>query len=353
MKRVVCLGLLLLFIITLPGCGSSSDAGKRDEFVKPDFSMVIPVLYQNPLTGVYDRSTPYEERPFAISINNIIAGLPQSGISAADIMVEIETEGGITRLMCLYTQPQRATGGIGSIRSLRHHFVDGVFQWDPIIVHIGTSDYAEQYLRKHGIKTMNGYDSESFLYIDPERRKHYDSEHTKFTDDEHLQNALSNPVYSLSTQWNPAQPVAFNFPARGEEVLLEGGSARQIKYNFSQSYDGDFRFDEDKNEYIKYQHGKPHIDEGNDSEPVSFSNVLLLFAPFSSLQTILVDIDYKTGGEGYYFYKGSYEHFSWNKADYDQPFHFTRDDGSELVINAGKTHIGIVRNSYSNKLSIS
>ncbi len=73
----------------------------------------------NPLTGAaLPEGTPAGRRPVAIMVNNSQASLPQRGVAAADAVVEMVTEGGITRLMALYadmaTVPQ-----VGSVRSAR------------------------------------------------------------------------------------------------------------------------------------------------------------------------------------------------------------------------------------------
>jgi hypothetical protein len=354
MKKFLC--LLLCFFAALPvsGCDFFAAPGPDPE---PEPQTVAepppePEYFQNPLTGLYDLEAPYSGRPFAVSVNNIEAGLPQSGVSAADIVVEIETEGGITRLMCVFSAPEKAAGGIGSIRSLRHQFIAAIYQWDPVIVHIGTSDYAEEYMWARGIRTMNGYYSDSFIYIDKQRSQSYASEHTKFTDATHLQEGMEDGAFSLSSEWNPAGGAAFNFAPKGETAGLTGGAARNINYDFSKYYDGDFRYDEASGKYLKYQHGSPHIDAGNGGAQLAFDNVLLLFAPVYGLYGELIDVDYSVGGEGYYFCGGSFERFTWTKDAYDQEFVFKKADGSDLVINAGKTHLGIIRTSFAGSLLI-
>ena len=62
--------------------------------------------HQNPLTGE-EKSFDYPEgqRPVAVMVNNIMSAnsyqsaWPQSGLSQADVIFEMETEGGITRYM--------------------------------------------------------------------------------------------------------------------------------------------------------------------------------------------------------------------------------------------------------------
>ena len=61
------------------------------------------VYYQNPLNGEeQELDYPWGQRPVAVMVNNIMANSvqtawPQRGLSDADIIFEMETEGGITR----------------------------------------------------------------------------------------------------------------------------------------------------------------------------------------------------------------------------------------------------------------
>jgi hypothetical protein len=356
MKRVLCLLLCLIWVLGLAGCGFFSQPEPQapvvDSTPEPEPEPEPePPKYLNPLTGEYSRDTEYAGRPFAVSINNIEAGLPQSGVSMADIVVEIETEGGITRLMCLFTEPEKAADGLGSIRSLRHQFLGAVYQWNPVVVHIGTSNYTTDYIWARGIVTMNGYYSDDFIYVNQARRAGgYASEHTKYTDAEHL--AIGMDEFDLSGDWNPTSPTAFPFHTGETSLALAGGTAQHITYAFSRAYDGDFRFDAASEKYLKFQHGEPHIDAGNNNAQLAFDNVLVLFAPVSGLYGELIDVDYSAGGEGFYFNGGRYEHFSWTKDGYDQDFVFTKDDGSPLVLNPGTTHLGVVRASLRDSLGI-
>lgn len=353
MRKLLCLLLCFLLLLGLAGCGPlSAPADKPAVLLFGDDTGPAPppAGYLNPLTGLYDRDTPYTGRPFAVSVNNIDVSLPQSGISVADIMVEIETEGGITRLMCLYTQPELALGGIGSIRSLRHQFVYAVAQWDPVIVHIGASDYTDEYIAARGIRTMNGYYSESFLYIDADRRQHYDTEHTKFTDYEHLMAGMQDPIFSLSPTWSPVSATAFSFAE--SPVVPQSGDAARVRFSYSNAYDADFAYVALTGKYYKYQHGDLVVDAGADNAPVGFDNLLVLFAPINGLYGDLVDVDYSGGGQGYYFCGGRYEAINWQKDAYNQNFVFYGADGSVLSINPGTTHLSVVSTARAGSLDI-
>ena len=57
----------------------------------------------NALTGQADKNLSGSLRPLAVMIDNVKAALPQRGLSEADIVYEMVTESGITRLMAVYS----------------------------------------------------------------------------------------------------------------------------------------------------------------------------------------------------------------------------------------------------------
>ena len=58
----------------------------------------------NDLTGEWNTKRKEEYgRPLAVMINNIENAIPQSGIGQADILYEFVVEGGITRMLAIYS----------------------------------------------------------------------------------------------------------------------------------------------------------------------------------------------------------------------------------------------------------
>ncbi len=66
----------------------------------------------------------------------------------------------------------------------------------------------------------------------------------------------------------------------------------------------------------------------------------------------LVDVKYEKGGTGYYFTQGHYEEITWRKDGYPTNFVFTKSDGTELEVNVGKTHMGVVDVDNEDRLKI-
>lgn len=375
MKRILSIFLIVLMLISIVACGKDTNAGSGGSTWNPDNSIANdPWMIQgsgeegsmevssakialNPLTG--ESNMPEDrigKRPIAVSVNNIKAALPQYGISAADYILEIETEGGITRLMCLFSDT-REIDKIGSLRSLRDQFIEALYPLDPLIVHFGTSVYADAVLLRYNLRMLDAMTITPACWTDSNRlASGYASEHTKFTGGAAIEKGITSANIHTDTK---SKDLAFNFvDETAPKVVPTEGEASTVHYYFfnssSYSYDGDFRYNADTGKYQKWQHDKPHVDVGNDKQ-LEFDNVLVLFADIDLIpgqDKGLVKVDFTKGGTGYYFTQGHYQSLTWTKNDFMNNFSFKDSNGNELDINVGKTHMGIIRNSYKESFEI-
>jgi hypothetical protein len=87
------------------------------------------------LTGLPIYEGYADRRPIAVVVNNIFAAHPQSGISSADVIYEVLTEGNITRLIALFQT--EIPDKIGPVRSTRNYFAGRAMNHDAIFVHHG------------------------------------------------------------------------------------------------------------------------------------------------------------------------------------------------------------------------
>ena len=365
MKRALSIILVALILFSLAACG------KKQTNINTGIEIVDPYTIEgsgeagtiavssektayNPLTGISNMAQDrVGMRPIAVSVNNIRVSWPQYGISQADYIIEIETEGGITRLMCLFSDT-REVHTIGSLRSLRDQFMEAMYPLNPIIVHFGTSIYAERVIEEKFWFTIDAMNVSPAQWTDTERLKTYATEHTKFTGGAAIEEGIKLVQIDPKSE---STVSAFNFIGENDSKIVPAdGTASAVTYNFSDGYDGDFRYDESTGKYLKWQHGMPHIDAGNEDAQLAFDNVILLFADISLIpnQNVgLTQVAYEKGGEGYYFTQGHYEKIKWEKDEYPDNFRFTRiSDGQEISVNVGKTHLGIIDVDNTKSLKI-
>ncbi len=364
MKKFISIILCLLIVFTLAACGGGNTdsgeinldpvadelAGTSDNYGTVDVTASKDAL--NPLTGEHTMASDrVGMRPYAISINNIYDCWPQYGIGKADVIVEMETEGGITRMMAMYADT-REVELIGSVRSLRDQFLEVVFPMDPIVVHIGTSVYADKAVAEHNFRTLDGGNIPSAIYVMKDRIGVYATEHTKFTSGKLIDEALDKA--KIKSESSSTNETMFNFVEEGTTTTPTDGAANSVEWLFSTSYKGDgtFNYDSATAKYLKSQYGEKQID-ASTNEQLAFDNVFVLFASIDNIEgTQLVHVDYQSGGTGYYFSQGQYQEITWGKGDYSSNFVFKTADGEDLQVNTGTTYLAVVRDTLADKLAI-
>jgi Protein of unknown function (DUF3048). len=340
MKKVLSVLLSLTLVFALfASCGKDnpqSEISDTPEVVEPDY-------FPNLLTGeLRSDDYPVGQRPVAIVVNNIRGSMPQSGINDADIIYEVVTEGGITRLLAVYSD-YSAVPLVGSVRSARDQHVQLMFPLEAIYVHIGGSTYATDMLRRYSYENLElDAMSRSGIFWQNTARisQGYSSEYTWYTDGEALAERIEH--YGINTTATENR-TAFNFVHYDEpDRELEGGEATGITIRFSQSYVSVFQYENGR--YYKSQFGAPQID-ANTGEQYSVENVIVIFTSMEKYPDgILTKVDFNFGGVGYYFSNGQYEQIRWIKGSPESPLRIVDMQGNEIdvLINPGQTYVAVV-----------
>jgi hypothetical protein len=92
----------------------------------------------DPLDGTGAAPADLRHRIAAVMIDNFPDARPQSGLHDADLVYEVEAEGGITRYLALFLG--NAAAEVGPVRSARTYFVDLARPYDPFFAHAGQND---------------------------------------------------------------------------------------------------------------------------------------------------------------------------------------------------------------------
>ena len=111
---------------------------------EPETPAIVTDPSANPLTGLAKADDwPEGMRPLAVMLDNVQAALPQRGLQSADLVYEMVTEGGITRLMAVYSD-YTSMPEVGPVRSARDQHVQLMFPLGAMYLHVGGSTYASQ-----------------------------------------------------------------------------------------------------------------------------------------------------------------------------------------------------------------
>ncbi len=311
----------------------------------------IPVKKReyNYITGEALKDTDSTERPVAIMVDNSKFAQPQYGISKADIIYEMVTEGGITRLMAVFSDLDNVEY-VGPVRSARDQFVQFVLPLNAIYVHIGTSIYASNMLNAYNYQDIDGlYLGVTSFDFDKEREKTYAHEHCWFT----KSNLIRDGIAATGLNTNGNLYPAFNFADynKGPVTLDNGEDAADIELVYSDYTNVAFHYNAEDGKYYKDNYGVAHIDAATGTQ-ISFDNVFLLHTIVSLYEDGLCTSFDLSQGDGYYFYNGKYIPVLWKKGAPENPLEITDLDGNPIEVNCGKSYVGIFDSSMLSTLNI-
>ncbi len=304
------------------------------------------------LTGYPVTAEQQKQRPVAIMINNIWIAIPQIGISEGEIYYECAAEGGITRIMMLVSDYANA-GTIGSIRSSRDYFVDFLDNHDALYVHAGGSDQAYskiEWRKTNNLDAVTMYLPNTF-WRDENRLATMGYEHSLMTSGAAIAEGFETKGYR--TELNDDFKPIFNFCDPDEEITLGADEAKHVHINTTSVQTVDYVYNEETGEYLRYQYnGDPHID-GDDGEQISVKNVIILFTDIALIPGDTagrLTVETVGEGRGYYITNGEVKEIVWSRSHNRAPVSLKYADGTELVINCGKTFINVVDYSVEKTL---
>jgi len=307
------------------------------ESVEIDISEVA--VNVDPLTGLACEKDLSKTRPIAIMLNNHPKSLPQAGIQSAGIIYEVLAEGGMTRLLAVFSDPEVVPDRTGTVRSSRPYYIQLAQGHDAIYVHFGGSEDAFSYLRQNKIDRIDGinYDG-TYFYRDKDRRKNKGLEHSAFTTGELMTRAIEKLGIraTVEAQVGPA-------PFSAVEIIPPE-PCRQFKCAYSQTVKAGFLYDPEAKLYNKTEYGEEHMDE-NTGKALTVKNVLVLAIPSRIIKGDAygrLTVDVIGSGSGYYMTNGGKCDIKWTKASATSPIVYTLADGTPLQINPGNTYVSIL-----------
>ncbi len=350
MKRIFVLVLsAVLLCLMFSACSDNNQDKKPTDSSLADDSIVTSdtaseteapkKIGVNFLTGEATDESATKTRPVAVMVNNIVTSLPQYGISSADIIYEMPVEGGITRMMAVYSDYTKVPK-VCSIRSCRYYYPLIALGMDAVYVHWGMDNtIAKNTLLSTGIDRLDGGTKGSeYFGRDSSRLKNFDLEHTGYFDGPRLSDAMKKYNYrtKVSDKFNNTL-FTFNDTA----VAPAGVKCDNAVVKFSNGYYSTFTYNSSTRQYTKQHSGKPHMDAVTGKQ-LSFTNVFVLQTKVvKKSNSVLMDIELK-GGTGKYISNGVCENITWSKANDSAPIVLKKADGTELSINQGKSYIAFI-----------
>ncbi len=339
--------LLVIMCIVVPSIGkdknedaSSASLVKSEDIEDEEVPLATVNPYEgmvkNRFTGTWIKEEISNNRPYAFMFNNIKAASPQSGTSEVDIMYEAVVEGGITRMMGIFTVLPKAK--IGSIRSARPYYVSIAKEYDALYIHVGGSDDAKAKIANLSVADLDGNSSigNILMYRDSLAR----APHNAFTTAQRIVKSVESKDYRMDYQGKSDNHFTFN-----EEYmdLMNSNICNKITIFFSSYTNPYFVYDEQNKVYNRFQFGTSHIDRNNNKQ-LAYTNIIIQYVNQWTLDDAgrqAMDI-YNSSGDGVYITGGKYKEITWTRNESRNSMQYKDDKGVILSMNPGKTYIALV-----------
>jgi len=292
----------------------------------------------NPITG--EKCENYNRRPIAVMMANDAINRPLSGISQADIVVEMPViTGGITRLMAIFgcETPEQ----IGSVRSARQDYIPLALGFDAIFAHWGGSHFAYDQLNKGIIESIdamiNPYNS---FYRTTDKEPPYNG----FTSLDLLINAAKKLGYNLENKfvgYLHLKKTDSKLPALSDGTKSTGGK-------LTIGYGGEFRvsylYNKEENIYQRFRTNLRETDKNNGNQ-AEVSVVAVMRAESHMIEVPNYnEVNVQGEGEAKIYQNGEEIKGIWKKTgNYtNSKLTFLDSNGKEIQFAPGKIWIEIV-----------
>ncbi|MCR5099912.1 MAG: DUF3048 domain-containing protein [Butyrivibrio sp.] len=299
-------------------------------------------MYLSEMTGEPIDESLKDQRPIAAMVDNEKTALPHYGIAEADVVYELMNStlnDRITRFMVM-VKDWGNIKQLGSIRSTRPTNILLMNEWNAVLCHDGGPYYNDQYFKYDWAEHLSGV----FSRVDNGKAREF----TEYIVSGDLESNLASAGISETyNEYRNEDESHFNFTPWGTEINLDEVydktyDATDITLPFWHN-GSRLRYNADTQTYDYYEYDSQHLD-AEDSEPLTFKNVILQCCTFTQLDEhgYLIYNCIDSGQTGWYITNGKAKSISWVKAGETDITRYYDDNGEEIQINTGKTYISLI-----------
>ncbi len=276
-----------------------------------------------PLTGL-PGSVP--NHPAAVvKIDNGSAAIPQTGLNSADIVIEEEVEGGVTRFAAIFHSTPTIVGPVRSGRTTDLGLISGLGQ--PLLIYSGANQITEGILRSQPAIQNRSHGSSSGYWRDNSR------------------SAPSNLYTDTAPHWASAAgappPAQFEYRSAGDSVPGASDDELTVSYGSTTA-----RWKWDGTQWLRWQRGAEHMTAAG--QQISAANVVVIEA--ERVDTGMVDSSGGTvpefvfvgSGRASVFTDGKRIEGTWTRPTLNSVATLTHSPGNVIELSPGRTWIQLV-----------
>lgn len=289
--------------------------------------VVAPTVAANafPLTGLPANGTVPDRPAAAVKIDNGSRATPHRGLNSADIVIEEEVEGGVTRFAAIFHSTDSIVGPVRSGRTTDISLISSL--GTPLLMYSGANDVTEGILREQDHIQNRNVGTSSGYWRDSSRQ----APSNLFTD--------TAPHFASAT--GSAPPAQFAYRDAGSAVNGEPASGFTIAYPASES-----KWKWDGSSWLRSQRGSAHMLVSG--EQVSAVNVVVVEA--ERVATGLVDSSggvvpeflYVGTGRAIVFVDGKRIDARWTRPTLASVSVLTDAEGDTVELSPGRTWVQLI-----------
>jgi hypothetical protein len=276
-----------------------------------------------------------KQRPIAVMLGGDPESRPLSGLSEADLVVEMPVvTSSITRYMAIFACNK--TAEIGNIRSARHDYIPLAMGFDAILAHWGGSHFALDKLNAGIMDNINA------LYLDGTvfyRKLGKVAPFNGFTSFDRLENYATQRNYHLTDNFE-----GYKFLDKEDPAPTSG----RLTIGYPSAFKVEYQYDPEKNEYLRFKGGSREMDK-NNSQQVAAKDVVIMYVASRQIEGQYNDVDVEGEGKAIVYENGKEITGKWSK-DKSKPaskLFFYDDAGQEIAFVPGQIWIQIVQPDQS------
>lgn len=283
-----------------------------------------------PFTGL-ETNEDVNHRAIAVMVSNQVQARPQSGLTKADIVYEMLTEGNITRFMAIYHSDKPEV--VGPIRSAREYFVELANDMDAVYIYSGAANFVNDLIDEKGIEHIEAdqHAADGAPFLRETFRKSPHNLYMKFSE---LPAFLKKEEVDMDVTHKPLSFL-------DDDTEIEGEEANYVKISYYKSDPiVEYTYDEKTEKYSRYNNGEI-TDELESEIPIEIDNLLVVEAEHEVIDKELRrSINLHSGGKGYLFQRGKVQEVEWKNQDGNI---VPMIDGEVVPFVTGKTWVNVVQ----------
>jgi len=285
------------------------------------------------IDGVYVEKGKENIYPLAIMMDNHPDARPLSSVSKANLVIEAEAEGRITRFLAIFASDDDLSE-IGPVRSARPYYIDWAREFSAMYVHVGGSPEALARMAKESFLHINEFYEGEYFWRASKRL----SPHNVYTSSKNLRE------YLKSKDLNEGKFFSWNF--KDDIDLSSRPEISEIKINYKlSSYIVDWKYDKENNDYIRYVAGEEYRDESGEN--IKAKNVIIQKIKAEEIdEDLRLRMETIGEGEAVICLDGECKDGKWKKTSASSRTRFYNNEDNEIEFNAGTTWIEVIRPEY-------